>query len=135
MMTIMGVSGWRFALGVLAAEAAPVLALVVAMFFVGLAIGGRPSQATASAWGAWIGPIGGALAAGIAGRMLARSSSRPVQLGIALGVAVALLDLALTLLATQGAPFRLLFAGSALSRAVGGGLGGVTAARRTPRTG
>jgi hypothetical protein len=38
MMTIMGVSAWRFALGVVAAEAAPVLLLVVAMLFVGLAI-------------------------------------------------------------------------------------------------
>ena len=130
MMTIMGVSAWRFALGVVAAEAAPVLLLVVAMLFVGLAIGGQPSQETAAAWGSWIGPIGGALSAGIVARMLARSSNRPVHLGIALGLAVALFDLGLTLLAAQGAPFRLLFVVSALARLAGGGLGGFAAARR-----
>jgi hypothetical protein len=128
-MTILGVSTWRFVLGVIASEAAPVLLLVLAMLVVGVKTGGRPSPETAAAWGAWIGPIGGALATGIIAWMLARSSIRPMPLGFALGLAVALLDLGLTLLAAQGAPFRLLFAISALSRVVGGGLGGVIAAR------
>lgn len=48
-MTIFGVSLWRFALGVIVAEAVPVIPLVLAMLPVGLAIGGRPSQETASA--------------------------------------------------------------------------------------
>lgn len=91
MTTIMGVRARRFALGVVAAEAAPVLLLVVAMFFVGLAIGGQPSQETASAWGSWIGPIGGTLSTFVVGRMLARSSRRPMPFGIALGSVVALL--------------------------------------------
>jgi hypothetical protein len=99
------------------------------MFFVGLAIGGRPSQETASAWGSWIGPISGALSTGIVAWMLARTASSPVQIGVALGVAVAVLDLGLTLLAAQGTPFRLLFAVSALSRLAGGWLGGILAAR------
>lgn len=129
-MTIMGVSAWRFVLGVIVSEAAPILLLVLAMVVVGhLIIGGRPSQETAEAWGAWIGPIGGALATGIIAWLLARSSIRPVQIGVALGVAVGLLDLGLTLLAAQAAPFRLLFAVSALSRLAGGWLGGLAAAR------
>jgi hypothetical protein len=126
-MTILGVSVWRFVLGVIAAEAVPVLLLVLAMLVVGLKTGGRPSQETASAWGAWIGPIGGALATGIIAWMLARSSIRPMQLGIALGVAVGLLDLGL--IASQGVSFRWLFAVSVLARVLGGGLGGVVAGR------
>jgi hypothetical protein len=132
-MTIMGVSAWRFALGVMVAEAVPVLLLVLAMFFVGMSIGGQPSQEIAAAWGSWIGPIGGTLSTAIVARMLARSSSRPVHLGLALGFAVGLFDLALTLLLAQGAPFRLLFVISALSRVAGGGLGGLAAARRAIR--
>src|SRR5918994_1636017 len=101
-MTILGVSVWRFVLGVIAAEAVPILLLVLAMFFVGMKIGGRPSQETAEAWGAWIGPIGGVLATGAIAWMLARSSSRPMQLGLAIGLVVGVLDLSLTLLAAQG---------------------------------
>lgn len=134
-MTVMGVSAWRFALGVFASEAVPVLLLVVAMLFVGLALGGQPSQETATAWGSWIGPIGGALSTGIVARMLARRSNDPLQLGIALGMAVALFDLGLTLLLAQGTPFRLLYVVSALGRAVGGSLGGFAAAQRAVRTG
>ena len=128
-MTIFGVSLWRFAVGVIAAEAVPILLLVIAMFFVGTAIGGRPSQETATAWGSWIGPIGGALSTAVVAWMLARPGSSPVQAGIALGVAVGVLDLALTLMATTGEPFRPLFAISALTRIAGGWMGGVLAAR------
>jgi hypothetical protein len=128
-MTIMGVSAWRFVLSVIAAEAIPILLLVLAMFFVGTKIGARPSQATAEAWGSWIGPIGGTLATAVIAWLLARSNIRPLHVGIALGVAVGVLDLSLTLLAAKGAPFRLLFAVSALARVVGGALGGFMAGR------
>jgi ABC-type uncharacterized transport system permease subunit len=128
-MTVMGVSWWRFVLGVIGSEAVPILLLVLAMFFVGTKLGARPSQATAEAWGAWIGPIGGALATAVIAWLLARSSTRPVQLGIALGVAVGLFDLGLTLLAAKGAPFRILYVVSALARVIGGALGGVMAGR------
>ena len=131
----MGVSTSRFVLGVIASEAIPVLLLVLAMFFVGMKIGGRPSQETAEAWGAWVGPIGGTIATGVIAWLLARSSPSPTQVGIALGVAVAILDLGLTLLLTKGEPFRLLFAVSALSRLAGGWLGGLAAARSTLPTG
>lgn len=127
-MTIFGVSIWRFLLGVIAAEAVPILLLVIAMFFVGSAIGGRPSQETVAAWGSWIGPIGGTVSTALVAWMLARPSSTPVLAGIALGVAVAVLDLALTLMATKGEPFRVLYAVSALTRLAGGWLGGVLAA-------
>ena len=126
-MTIMGVSAWRFVLGVIAAEAIPVLLLVLAMLPVGLIIGGRPSQETASAWGSWIGPIGGALATGFIAWMLGRASVRPMQLGVALGVAVGLVDL--IWIASLGAPFRWVFVVSVLARVIGGSLGGVMAAR------
>jgi hypothetical protein len=130
-MMIFGVSFWRFALGVIMAEAVPILLLVLAMLFVGIAIGGRPSQETASAWGSWIGPIGGTLSTCIVAWMIARAGSNPVRVGIALGVAVALLDLGLTLIAVKGTPFRLLYAISALSRFAGGYVGGLLAARST----
>ena len=134
MTRIAGVKASRFVFGVLAAEAAPVLALVAAMFVVGTKIGRQPSQATAEAWGAWIGPLGGTLAAAIVGRILARASDRPMRAGIGFGAAVACFDLGLTLLATQGSSFRLLYAISALARLAGGALGGFAVARRSPPT-
>jgi hypothetical protein len=127
-MTIMGVSAWRFVLSVIAAEAAPILVLVLAMFVVGTAQGAQPSQETASAWGSWIGPTFGALFTGYFAHRLARSSIRPSAVGLAFGVSVAMLDLGL--IATQGVSFQWLFAVSALSRLAGGGLGGWMAGRR-----
>ena len=107
---------------VLAAEIAPILMLVLAMFVVGSAQGAQPSQETASAWGAWIGPIFGALFTGFFAYRLARGSNRPAMFGLAFGVAVAMLDLGL--IAAQSVSFQWLFALSALSRLAGGGLGG-----------
>ena len=121
-MTIFGVRAWRFVLMVLAAEIAPILVLVLAMFVVGTVQGGQPSQETASAWGSWIGPTFGALFTGLFAYRLARGSNRPGVFGLAFGAAVAMLDLGL--IATQGASFQWLFALSALSRLAGGGLGG-----------
>jgi hypothetical protein len=129
-MTIFGVRAWRFVLIVLAAELAPILVLVLAMFVVGTVQGGQPSQATASAWGSWIGPTFGALFTGFFAYRLARGSNRPGVFGLAFGVSVAMLDLGLTLLAAKGAPFQLLFAVSALSRLAAGALGGWMAERR-----
>jgi len=100
------------------------------MFVVGTVQGGRPSQATAEAWGSWIGPTFGALFTGFFAYRLARGSNRPGALGLAFGLSVAMLDLGLTLLLAQGVPFQLLFALSALSRLAGGGLGGWMADRR-----
>ena len=129
-MTIFGVRAWRFVLFVLASEIAPTLVLVLAMFFVGTAQGGQPSQETASAWGSWIGPTFGALFTGLFAYRLARGSNRPSVFGLAFGVSVAMLDLGLILVLAQGAPFQWLFALSALSRLAGGGLGGSMAGRR-----
>ena len=127
-MTIFGVRAWRFILMVMAAELAPILVLVLAMFFVGTAQGAQPSQETASAWGAWIGPIFGALFTGLFAYRLARRSTRPAVFGLAFGVAVAMLDLGL--IATQGVPFQWLFALSAISRLAAGWLGGWMVERR-----
>jgi hypothetical protein len=126
-MTIMGVTWWRFLLSVIAAEAVPILLLVLAMVPVGMKLGAQPSQETAAAWGAWIGPIGGALATGFFAWLLARSSIRPVQVGLALGIAVGLLDLGL--IAAQRVPFRWVFAVSVLARILGGMLGGAMTSR------
>jgi hypothetical protein len=105
---------------------------VLAMFVVGTAQGAQPSQETASAWGSWIGPPFGALFTGFFAYRLARGSNRPGMFGLAFGVTVAMLDLGLTLLAAQDAPFQWLFALSALTRLAGGGLGGWMAERRKP---
>ena len=129
-MTVFRVRAWRFVLMVLAAEVAPILVLVLAMFFVGTAQGGQPSQATASAWGAWIGPIFGALFTGFFAYRLARGSNRPGAFGLTFGVSVAMLDLAL--IATQAASFQWLFAVSAMSRLASGWLGGWMPQRRDP---
>jgi hypothetical protein len=127
-MTIFGVRTWRFVLMVLAAEIAPILVLVFAMFVVGTAQGAQPSQETASAWGSWIGPSFGALFTGLFAYRLARGSNRPGAFGFAFGASVALLDLGI--IATYAVAFEWLFALSALSRLVGGGLGGWMAERR-----
>jgi hypothetical protein len=126
-MTIMGVTWWRFMLAVIASEVVPILLLVLAMVPVGLKLGAQPSQETAAAWGAWIGPIGGALATGLFGWLLGQSSIRPLHVGLALGIAVGLLDLGL--IAMQRVPFRWLFAVSALARIIAGTLGGAMASR------
>ena len=127
-MTIFGVRAWRFALMVLAAEIAPILVLVLAMFVVGTAQGAQPSNETASAYGAWIGPIFGALFTGFFAYRLARGSNRPSMFGLAFGVAVAMLDLGL--IATQGVSFQWLFVLSAMSRLAAGWFGGWVAERR-----
>ena len=129
-MTILGVATWRFVLGVLAAELAPILVLVLAMFVVGTAAGARPSQETAERYGAWIGPILGAIATGVIAYLLARHSPRPIPLGLVFGISVALLDVALT--AAQRAPFQVVFVLSALARIAGGVLGGWMSARGEP---
>jgi hypothetical protein len=95
MMTILGVRAWHFTLMVLAAEIAPILVLVLAMFVVGTVQGGQPSQATASAWGSWIGPTFGALFTGLFAYRLGRGSNRPAMFGLAFGLSVAMLDLGL----------------------------------------
>jgi hypothetical protein len=109
-MTIFGLSLWRFVVAVIVAELIPVLLLVLAMVPVGLA-------------------IGGALSTGIVAWFCARGNSQAIALGAVLGLAVAVFDLAWTLAATQGTPFRLLFAVSALSRLAAGVAGGVVASR------
>ena len=129
-MTVLGVSVWRFVVGVIGAELAPVLVLVAAMFVVGTAAGARPSQETAERYGAWIGPIFGAIATGVIAYPLARHSPRPIPLGLVFGISVALLDVAL--IAAQRAPFQMLFVLSALARIAGGVLGGWVAGRGGP---
>ena len=129
-MTVFGVALWRFVLGVLAAELAPVLVLVFAMFIVGTAAGARPSQETAERYGAWIGPIFGAIATGVIAFLLARHSPRPTPLGLVFGISVALLDVALIVM--QRPAFRWVFVVSALARIAGGVLGGWMAARGEP---
>jgi hypothetical protein len=129
-MNIFGVRAGRFILVVLAAEIAPILVLVLAMFVVGTAQGSQPSQETANAWGAWIGPTFGALFTVYFAYRLARGSNRPGVFGLAFGASVAILDLGLTLLAAQGTPFQWLFALSAIMRLAGGGLAGRMIERR-----
>jgi hypothetical protein len=113
-----GVGAGRFIAGVLGAELAPILMLVFAMFIVGTSMGGRPSQETAERYGAWIGPIGGAIATAVIAALLARRAARPIPFGVIFGASVALLDIALIL--SQRPPFRVVFVISALGRLAGG---------------
>jgi hypothetical protein len=117
-MSIQGVGTGRFIAGVIGAELAPILMLVLAMFIVGTSMGGRPSQETAERYGAWIGPIGGAIATALIACLLARRAARPIPFGLIFGASVALLDIALIL--SQRPPFRVVFVVSALSRVAGG---------------
>jgi hypothetical protein len=123
----------RVIVGVIAAEALPVLALVAVVLVYSLmrnADSPTPEEFAPMA-GDWVGPIGGFLATFFFARWAARrASARPVAHGLAIGVGTALLDFSLgVLLSGAGAIVPLFFISNA-GRIVAGLLGGWLGANR-----
>lgn len=117
----------RLPLGALIAEALPIVLLValVAIFGPGTAEG---DQAFATRLGAWVGPLGGALATFLVATWVVRPLTRShISRGTLLGVLVALLDV--TIIAAAGSPFQWLFVGSAAGRLLAGAMGGYLGGR------
>lgn len=130
-------NGGRVAAAVIAAEAVPVLALVVVVLVYGLVKppGALPPGRFALAAGMWVGPIGGFLATLLFARWAARGSlQRPMIHGGAVGLGTALLDLGIAILAGGGGPVDPVLLFSNGGRLAAGVLGGWLAARaRTPK--
>ncbi len=111
------------------AEIIPIVGLValVAIFGPGDA---AEAQDFAASLGAWVGPLGGALATFLLAIWVARplAAAHVLQGGL-LGVLVALLDAGL--LVAGSAPFQWLFVISGVGRIVAGTLGGYLAHKRS----
>lgn len=123
----------RITLAVVAAEALPVLLLVLVVVVYGLARreGSRPPEEFAPAAGNWVGPIGGFVATLLMARWAARGATgRPLAHGAAVGVGTALLDVALALLLGGGGAIQPLILLSNAGRILAGVLGGWLAGRR-----
>lgn len=116
----------RILLGVLVAEAVPILA-AIAMIAVFTPREATEAQAYAASLGRWVGPVGG----GIMTFIMSVWAGWPVpamalRCGLALGGLAAALDLSL-IFATE-TPFVLLFGVSNAGRVIAGALGGLVAA-------
>jgi len=120
------ISWGRSIIAVLLGEALPILALVTLVAVAGPA---DPTEAGefARRAGAWVGPVGGALAVLGLSWWAGAKSSRPVLQGAGIGLAVAALDLGI--LYSSGEPFQWLFVLSNSGKVIAGILGGWLAAR------
>ena len=121
-MTTVGLRWNRWVFGVLAAEAMPIVALVVLVATLGP---GEPAadQEFAQTLGSWVGPIGGAVATfALSLWVLKPLSADHLRYGALFGLAVAVLDGGL--IAASGSAFQWLFVFSQLGRIVAGLIGG-----------
>lgn len=118
----------RGAIGLLLAEAVPILILVLAVALFGPRESGA-AAAYANRLGRWIGPIAGGLCVLLFSWWVAKAGeARRVGIGFGFGCLAALLDAGL--LVASDAPFELLFVGSNLGRVAAGTVGGLLAARK-----
>jgi hypothetical protein len=132
-------SGARFGLvrvivGIVAAEALPVLALVIVVLMYGLARNAESPtpEEFAPVAGTWVGPIGGFLATLFIARWAARrASKRPIAHGAAIGAGTAMLDFGIGFLSVGGGAIQPLFFISNAGRILAGVLGGWLGARRS----
>jgi hypothetical protein len=126
-------SWWRIAVAVLAAEALPILLLVliVVLYSVVRSVDSPSPEEFAPRAGNWVGPIGGFLATCLFAWWAARRApQRPIAHGAAVGLGTALLDFGLGLLLGGGGAIDPVFYLSNGGRIVAGLLGGWIAARR-----
>lgn len=123
----------RWLLGVIAAEAIPIVLLValIALFGPGEA---EADQVFAQELAYWVGPIGGAIATfALSLWVLKPLSGNHVAYGALFGLSVALLDSGL--IVASGASFAWLFVASQCGRIVAGTIGGVVARRSSGSSG
>jgi len=126
----------RVAVAVIAAEALPILALVVVVFVYGFTdFSKQPDALTpeefAPVAGTWVGPIGGFVATFLFGLWAARrAGERPIAHGTAVGVGTALLDFSLGMLLGGAGDIHPVFILSNGGRILAGVLGGWLASRR-----
>jgi hypothetical protein len=122
----------RVLAAVVAAEALPILGLVIVVFVYGFtrqASAPSPEEFAPIA-GKWVGPIGGFLATMLMGLWAARRSPhQPMAHGTAVGVGTALLDFSLAMLLGGGGPIDPLLLLSNGGRLLAGWLGGWLASR------
>jgi len=126
-------SWMRIVLAVIAAEALPILLLilVVVVYSAFRPVGSRSPDDFAPLAGTWIGPIGGFLATLLLAWWAARRAPRrPITHGAAVGVGTALLDFGLGILLGGAGAIELVFFFSNAGRIVAGFLGGWLAARQ-----
>ena len=119
----------RLILGVIIAEVVPIVLLIVILAI--MAPAADQAEDVASNLGAWVGPIGGALATFLMAWWVARPLPEGhVHHGVLLGVGVALLDAGLLVVGATG--FAWLFVASGMGRIVAGTMGGYVASKRVP---
>jgi hypothetical protein len=126
----------RVVLGILAAEALPILLLilVVVVYGVTAAEGSRSPEEFAPLAGNWVGPIGGFFATMFFAWWAARGAgSKQFAHGVAVGVGTALLDFSIGMSAGGGEGVAVLILSNA-GRIVAGVIGGrlATAGKDTP---
>lgn len=123
----------RVLLAIVAAEALPILLLVVVVVVYGLTrqAGSRSPEEFAPIAGRWVGPMGGFVATLWFARWAARhAAGRQMARGAAVGVGTALLDIGLGLLLGGAGAIGPVFVLSNVGRIIAGLLGGWIAARR-----
>jgi hypothetical protein len=122
----------RIVLAVIAAEAAPILLLVLVVVGYGVIrpADSRSPEEFAPLAGNWVGPIGGFLATLLFAWWAARRApQRPLAHGAAVGVGTALLDFILGLLLGGSEAIHPVFFLSNAGRVIAGIVGGLLAAR------
>ena len=121
----------RIVLGVVLAEVAAVLVLVLLVLLLGPS-DQEGATAYAERIGRWVGPIAGSLATFLAAWWAAAGSSRPVASGVAVGAIAAALDVAILIASSDR--FEWLFVLSNGLRLLAGFAGGRFAAARAGRS-
>jgi hypothetical protein len=122
----------RVVVAVIAAEALPILLLVVVVFVYGLVrrAGSRPPEEFAPVAGMWVGPIGGFVAVLLMALWAAkRASHAPILHGLAVGIGAAVLDLGLGIMMGGSEPVHPVLYWSTGGRVLAGVLGGWMASR------
>jgi len=128
----------RIVLAVLAAEALPIvlLVLVVVVYSAIRPAGSRSPEEFAPLAGNWVGPIGGFLATWLFAWWAARRAPpRQLAHGAAVGVGTAVLDFSLGMLLGGGGAISPVFFLSNAGRIIAGVLGGWLAARNSTPAG
>jgi len=122
----------RVVVAVIAAEALPILALVLVVFVYGLVrrADSMPPEKFAPVAGMWVGPIGGFAAVLLLAYWAAKRSAHvPILHGVAVGIGAAVLDLGLGIMMGGSEPVHPVLFWSNGGRVLAGVFGGWIASR------